>query len=148
MTAGSIDTVALRAHPGDVRLLLRRVASVVCLLAFAQGAVAQCAGWVSTPEARRDCCQSGACPLHHHDHALPLAQRTQAAVDDCCARSVRVDPGLSGTVFASTMTLAALEALPPLVRGRLPLAPIGSPSETPSPPTQVPKYLLFSVLLV
>ena len=63
-----IDRLTVATHPRGVRSVLRRVASVVCVLAFAQSAVALCAGWQATPEARMQCCQDGACPLHHHEH--------------------------------------------------------------------------------
>jgi hypothetical protein len=46
------------------------------------------------------------------------------------------------------MTLAVVESLPPVVSSPLPLVPLGAPWETPSPPTNVAKHLLFSVLLV
>jgi hypothetical protein len=124
------------------------VASVVCVLTFAQSATAQCAGWQATPEARLECCQGGACPLHHHDEAAPRTQVTQAAADDCCAQSARDESSPSATAFASTITLAVLYALPPVVMSVAPSMPLAAPWETPSPPTRVPKHLLLSVLLV
>ena len=127
---------------------LKRVASIVCVLAFAQSAVAECAGWQATAEARRQCCQDGACPLHHHKDEASGSQITQSAADDCCAQSQRHESSPSGTVFASTMTLAVVESLPPVVLSLLPLVPLSAPWETPSPPTHVAKHLLFSVLLV
>jgi len=131
-----------------VRSLLRRVASVACLLALAQSAVAQCAGWQATPAARLQCCQDGACPLHHRAGGVSRAQLTQAAADDCCARSQRHESSPSGTPFAATMTLAVLQPLPPVVLSLAPAMPLSAPWETPSPPAHVPKHLLLSVLLV
>ena len=135
-------------HPRGVRLLLRRVASVVCVLAFAQSAVAQCAGWQATPEARRQCCQDGACPLHHHEGGASRTQITQAAADDCCAQSPRLESTPSRAAFTTTITLAVLQSLPPVVLSLAPTTPLSTPWETPSPPTHVPKHLLLSVLLV
>jgi hypothetical protein len=124
------------------------VASVVCVLAFAQSAVASCAGWQATPEARRECCEDGACPLHHHHDGASPTQITQAAADDCCAQSPRHESSPSATAFASTITLAVLHSLPQVVLSLVPTTPFSAPWETPSPPTHVPKHLLLSVLLV
>lgn len=127
---------------------LRRVASIACILAFAHSAVAECGGWQATPEARRQCCEDGACPLHHRKDDASTTRMTQSAADDCCAQSQRHESSSSGTVFASTMTLAVVHAIGPVVLA--PLAPVAlsAPWETPSPPTHVAKHLLFSVLLV
>ena len=124
--------------------------SAVCLLALSQNAVAQCAGWQATAKARKACCQDGACPLDHHEAeaAGSPTQITQTAADDCCAQSPQRDSSPSATAFASTITLAALHSLPPVALSLAPPAPLTAPSETPSPPTHVPKYLLLSVLLV
>ena len=122
--------------------------SVVCVLAFAQSAMAGCAGWQTTPEARRQCCQDGACPLHHHKDDASRTQITQSAADDCCAQSQRHESSPSRTAFASTMTLAVVSSLPLAVLSPLPRIPLAPPWETPSPPTHVAKHLLFSVLLV
>jgi len=124
------------------------VASVACLLAFAQSATAQCAGWQATPEARMACCQDGACPLHHHHDGASPAQITQTAADDCCALSPRHESNPSRAAFATTITLAVLQSLPPVVLNLAPTPALSAPWETPSPPTHVPKHLLLSVLLV
>jgi hypothetical protein len=124
------------------------VVSVACVLAFVQGAMAQCAGWQSTPEARLDCCQDGMCPLRHREASTSRARLTQAAADDCCAQSQDQESGPSATVFASTMTLAVLAPLPPVVLSLAPAIRLSAPWETPSPPDHVPKHLLLSVLLV
>ena len=122
--------------------------SAVCVLAFAQSALAACAGWQATPEARRQCCQDGACPLHHHSDKAPRTQITQSEADDCCAQSQRHESGPSGTAFASTITLAIVSSLTVVTPVTLPQLPLAAPWETPSPPTHVAKHLLFSVLLV
>lgn len=128
-------------------MVLKRLAAVVCLLAFAEGAWTQCAGWQGTPEARRQCCQDGACPLHHRENSTPRTQITQTAVDDCCAQSQRHESSPSGVVFSLTMTLAILQYVPPATASLAPTVPLGAPWETASPPTHVLPHLL-SVLLV
>jgi len=124
--------------------------SAVCMLALSQNAVAQCVGWQATAEARKACCEDGACPLHHHEveAAGSPTPVTQTAADDCCAQSRQSDSSPSATAFASTITLAVLHSLPPVALGLAPPAPLTAPWETPSPPSHVPKYLLLSVLLV
>ena len=121
------------------------MASVVCVLAVAQSALAQCAAGQATPEARLRCCQDGACPMHHHEDRTPIRQ---AAADDCCAQSPRHESSPSNVAFATTITLAVLQSLPPVAVSLSPTTPPSAPWETPSPPTHVPKHLLLSVLLV
>ena len=123
------------------------MASVVCVLAFAQNTVVQCAGWQATPEARLQCCQDGACPHHHHEDNASRTKLTQAAADDCCAQSQRDESSPSGVVFSSTITLAILQYLPPVILSLAPTVPLSAPWETASPPTRVLQRLL-SVLLV
>jgi len=142
------DRPAARTHSRGVRLVLRQVASVVCMVAFAQSAVALCAGRQATPEARMQCCQDGACPLHRHDDGVARTQITQAAADDCCALSPSPESTPSTTAFAATITFAVLQSHPPVVMSLVPAPLLSAPWETPSPPTHVPKHLLLSVLLV
>ena len=142
------DKLTVATHPKGVRSVLRRVTSVICVLACAQSAMAQCAGWQATPEARLECCRDGACPLHHHDDAAPRTVVTQATADDCCAQAARHGSSPSATVFASTITLAVLHSSPPVVMSIAPATPLAAPWETASPPTRVPKHVLLSVLLV
>ena len=142
------DTFTAPAHPKGVPSLLKRLAALACVLAFAQGAVVECAGWQATPEARRQCCQNGACPLHHREDGAARTKLTQAAADDCCAQSERRDSSPSRTVFTSTMTLAVVQSLPPVVLSLSPTVPLRAPWETPSPPGHVPKHVLLSVFLL
>jgi hypothetical protein len=124
------------------------MASVVFVLAFAQSALAQCAGWQATPEARMACCQDGACPMHHQEDGASPAPISQAAADDCCAQSQRHESSPSRTAFATTITLAVLQSLPPVVLNLSTAMPVAAPWEAPSPPARVSKHLLLSVLLV
>jgi hypothetical protein len=128
--------------------IVRRTAALLCVLAFAQGTLLQCTGWQATPEARRQCCQGGACPLQHRQDTSARTVVTQAAADDCCASSSRHDSSPIGASIASFITLAVLQ---PLAHETLTLsanAPLSPAWEAPSPPPHVPKHLLLSVLLV
>ena len=144
----AFDRLTTATHPNGVGSLVRRVASVVCLLAFAQSAVGQCAGWQSTPEARMACCQDGACQMHRHEDGASRTRITQAAADDCCAQSPQRESSPSRSAFAATITLAVLQSLPSVILNPPPTPLITAPWETPSPPTRVPKHLLLSVLVV
>ena len=144
----TFDRPTATTHPRRVRSVLRRVASVVCVLAFAQSAATLCAGWQATPEARMECCRDGACPLHRHEHGAPRAHITQAAADDCCALSASPESSPPATAFASTITLAVLQSVPPVVVSLAPALLLSAPWETASPPTHVPKHVLLSVFLV
>ena len=123
---------------------------MVCVLAFVQGALAQCAGWEATAEARLDCCRDGMCPLHHREDSTSPTQITQAAADDCCAQSQSQDQesGPSARIFASGMTLAVVQSWLPVVVSAMPAATLCTVWEQPSPPDHVPKHLRLSVLLV
>jgi hypothetical protein len=132
----------------SVRPLRNRLASLGCVLALMQGVVAQCAGWQPTPEARRQCCQDGVCPLHHRENSAPRTQISQAAADDCCAQSERHESSPSQTVFAPTVTLAVIHSLPPVVLNLVPTVPRSAPLEAPSPPSHVPTHVLLSVFLI
>lgn len=122
--------------------------AVLSVLAVAQGTLAQCTGWQATPEARRQCCQSGACTRHEPADAGSQKQISQADADDCCAQSQGSDSSPSGTTFASSMTLAVSSALPPVILAPVRAVPVRVPWQTPSPPSHVPRHLLLSVLLV
>ena len=144
----AFDTFTVPAHPKDVRLVLRRLVAAVYLLAFAQSAWAQCAGWQATPEARRQCCQSGACPLHHREDSPSQTKLSQAAADDCCAKSQQHESSPSRTIYTSTVTFVVTQYPAQVILNLAPTALLDAPWETPSPPTHVPKHLLLSVLLV
>jgi hypothetical protein len=146
--APMFDTPTATTHPRGVRSILKRIAAVVCVLTFAQGAAGLCAGWQTTLEARMQCCEDSACPLHRHEHGVSRTRITQAAADDCCAQSASPESSPSVTVFASTITLAVLQPRTPVVMSFAPAPLLAAPWETPSPPTHVPKHLLLSVLLV
>jgi hypothetical protein len=130
-----------------VRSILNRVASVVCVLTFAQGAAGLCAGWQATLEARMQC-QDDACPLHRHEHGASRTRITEAAADDCCVLSPAPDSIPSITAFASTITRSVLQSRPRVVLSSEPSTSLPAPWETPSPPAHVSKHVLLSVFLV
>ena len=143
----AFDTPTAATHPRGVRSILKRMASVVCVLTFAHGAAGLCAGWQATLDARVQC-QDEACPLHRHEHGASRTRITEAAADDCCALSPAPESIPSATAFASTITRAVLQSLPPVVLSAEGPTRLPAPWETPSPPTHVSKHLLLSVLLV
>jgi len=118
------------------------------VLALAQGALGQCAGWEAAPEARRQCCQSGACAGHERVDDVSQTQISQAAADDCCAQSPRSDSSPSGKLFAASITFAVLTALPDVVLTQAADAPVSARWRTSPQHVHVPRHLLLSVLLV
>jgi hypothetical protein len=132
----------------NVGFSLRRAAALLAALALAQGTLGQCVGWQATPEARRQCCQTGACARHERVDVASQQQISQAAADDCCAQAQRGDSRPSGKAFASTITFAVLSALPAVALAPAPGAAITAPWRALSTPPHVPRHLLLSVLLV
>jgi hypothetical protein len=141
------DRPTTTTHARVVRSVLRRVASVVCVLTFTQGAAGLCVGWQTTLEARMQC-QDDACPFHRHEHGASRTQITEATADDCCALSPAPESTQSSTAFASTITRSVLQSLPPVLLSSESTTRLSAAWETPPPPTHVPKHLLLSVLLV
>jgi hypothetical protein len=127
---------------------LKRAVALFCVLALGQGALGVCAGWQAAPEARRQCCQSGACARHERPDGVADEHVSQAAADDCCAQSPRGDSSPSGKIFASTITIAVLSSLTAIIVAPLPDAPISAPWQASSSGSHVPRHLLLSVLLV
>jgi hypothetical protein len=144
---GCLTRPTATTHPRGVRSILKRVASVVCVLTFAQGAAGLCAGWQTTLEARLQC-QDDACPLHRHQHGASRTRVTEAAADDCCALSPAPESIQSATAFASTITRSVLQSLPPVVPAFEGATRLSAAWETPPPRMHVSKHLLLSVLLV
>ena len=142
-----VDRVVNESHSRQVGLFSRRGAGLICALSLSVSVAAECAGWQWTPDARQQSCRDAACPLHRH-HGAALAHLTQAPNDECCVQSPQRESNPAGTVFASTMTLAVLSAVPSIVTSIAPAVSLAAPWETASPPTRVPKHLLLSVLLV
>jgi len=136
------ECAILRKH---VAPLTRRLVSLACVLAFAQGAWAQCAGWQRSAVARKACC--GACPTSDRDASHRDHGATQQQADACCAASeprpsetpVAPPPSsFDGLVAARepighAVTAAAFSRILPFVHLRT---------------SPVPKHLLLSVFLV
>ncbi len=146
--SGRFDTSGPSKHPRSVFRVLRGLIALVSVLAVMQGTLGQCLGWQATPEARRRCCESGACGRHSHADDVSRTAVSQSAADDCCAQSPRRESNPSGKAFASTITLTVLTSVPPVALNGAPTIGPRAAWETPSPPPHVPRHLLLSVLLV
>lgn len=134
-------------HPVVVTSLPRRIAALLCVLTFAQSAMVQCAGWQTSPEARRQCCREGACARVHQHDGTAAAAVAQTAADACCAQAPQQDKAASASPSGAAVPLGLVSALS---RVALPLLPLltTAPWRAPSPPSRVPRHLLISVLLV
>jgi hypothetical protein len=131
--------------------LMVRVSALVVTLALALASPSECAGWLSTPEARMACCTDEAtCPMHSSEAVPDGSPRaiSQAEADGCCAASERDDSASSSTGFVLSLPTAPVaDVLPQVVP---PVAPSLSVWRTlvPHVPPAVPTHLRLSVLLV
>ena len=132
--------------------LAQRFAAVALTFALVAGNAAMCAGWKSTPEARKACCADGVeCPMHKGNSHRSGSDRvlTQAQADSCCASSEGKDSNQFGPTFVAAITAAVLGdgiILPANVPG---LVLSGEwRTSAPIPVEPVPKHVLFSVFLV
>jgi hypothetical protein len=144
------DTRPAVPHSGGVIGTMRRMASVLCVLALGISALAPCAGWLRTPEARVACCeQDGGCAMHAARHQnSPHARVTQMEADGCCASSETDDSTPSAPSYAATVTPAVLAtAIPSIVVDAAAYVDAWR-ALVPVPATPVAKHLLFSVFLV
>jgi hypothetical protein len=134
-----------------VVLVHRLSAVLLCLGLVAGNAVAVCAGWLPTPEARMACCTGDRpCPMHEGgsgEHGGKHAV-SQAQADGCCASSERDESSPSSPSFVLTMALAPVTSPVPFVVPQIGPALEAWRTVVPIPATHVSKHLLLSVLLV
>jgi hypothetical protein len=112
----------------------------------------ECAGWLSTPEARMACCANEQeCPLHKSDRRLsPSSQKvSQTDADQCCATSEHGDSlPSSAKVTGAFDSLALIPSVLPIAFVS-PLARVDELHEAASsPPTGRSRHLLLSVFLI
>ena len=125
-------------------MLTRRLVGLVCVALLLSAAVGPCAGWDTTPEARRDCCER-----NHCQHGATLAAgegTTQADADRCCANGERgTSDRTERAQVVPVLTVADAMYDVPGVVATLATHPrrIGI-----RPPGAVPRHLLFSILQV
>jgi hypothetical protein len=132
--------------------LVQRLAALALTFALMAGNPAICAGWMTTPEARMDCCADGCeCPMHKGDSHRSGSERvlTQAQADSCCALSDGKNSSQSSPTFVAVITAAVLGAgivLP----ANVPALVLSDEWRTsaPIPVAPVPKHLLLSVFLL
>lgn len=132
-------------------MLGRRLAALVLSLFVVSGHVADCVGWLSSPEARMACCEDEqTCPMHHNG-AAPVASPhalSQADADRCCAAS---EPGTavpsdSHSAIDGTSALAPALVLVPSAALVLLAAEWQLPDPLPLSPR--PRHVLLSVFLI
>jgi hypothetical protein len=132
-----------------VKRSLARLVAFTTVLALSTGALAECAGWQGTPEARMACCAAGDdCPMHRAAQGSGSAATiSQADADSCCA---------SSDANQTPLSVAFAMALPPAPLAH-PLFALAAPSalaldfvreSVPLARSPVPKHLLLSVFLI
>ena len=144
------STLAVK-HPSHVLRAWGRLVALTMAIGIVSGHLAECQGWLATPEARMACCANEQeCPMHKGgQHPSGSNQRiSQSDADRCCATS---EPGESvpTSVKASTVDGAAL--IPISLSGILASPPtwFDTPVErVASPPTSRSRHVLLSVFLI
>jgi hypothetical protein len=134
---------------------VRRLATVVLLMAMVVANVGVCPGWAATPEARMSCCaENGMCPMRQGRSDAAKSGRaptalTQAEADSCCASSEREEsttPDPGNVVAISHAVLGDAVVIPT----RIPALVLRDRwrTEIPIPIAPVPRHVLLSVFLV
>ena len=146
MTSGSAVQ-----HPKRVLTRLSRFVAITIVLVLVGGHLAECQGWLATPEARMACCANEQeCPMHKAgQHSSGSNHRTsQSDADRCCATS---DRGESMPTSVKASVAGGLALIPVTLAGVLPRAEtrFDNPTEQASgPPTSRSRHVLLSVFLI
>jgi len=149
----SFDSASTVEHPSGVSTLVQRLAALALAFGLVAGnAVAICAGWLPTPEARMACCADGVeCPMHKGDSRSSASQRvlTQAQADGCCSAAERQNSNQSNPSFVTAITAAVL-GVGVVLPANVPALVLSDAWRTsvPIPIAQIPKHVLLSVFLV
>lgn len=132
-------------------MLGRRLAALMLSLLVVSGHLAECAGWLGSPEARMACCEDEqTCPMHHNG-STPTASAhavSQADADRCCGASEQgaAVPSISHSAIDGVSALApAVVAVPSAA-----FAAIRAEWRWPDPRPlgQRPRRVLLSVFLI
>ena len=138
-------------HPTVVLNLRRRLLGVLAILMMVSGHLAECQGWMSSPEARMACCDAEhECPMHKSaGHAVgSAASASQADADRCCAGSEHGTSAPSSVNIPSASAVAVLLVDSPVPDARI-LAPfVEWLDAAPSPPPSLARHALLSVFLI
>ena len=138
-------------HPTVVLNLRRRLLGVLAIVMMVSGHLADCQGWMASPEARMACCAEGhECPMHTSaDRQAGSANSAdQADADRCCAASERGTSVPSSVSITSASLVAVLPAL-----SAVPDAAVIAPyvewlEAAPGPPPSLARHALLSVFLI
>ena len=138
-------------HPTGVPVLGRRLAALMLSLLVVSGHLADCAGWLSSPEARMACCEDEqTCPMHHNG-STPTASShsvSQTDADRCCGASEQgaAVPSISHSAIDGVSAL--LPAVLPVPSAAFVAVPAGWHSPRPRSPSDRPRHVLLSVFLI
>jgi len=130
---------------------LCRVAALTMVLVLVGGHLAECQGWLSTPEARMACCaDEQQCPMHKASrHSSSSNHRiSQSDADRCCATSEHGD-SIPASVKASVADGPALIPVGPVSVPAPAATRFDNPIEQVSaPPTSRSRHVVLSVFLI
>ena len=145
------DTCRSLRHSNDVLKFRARLVGVLAVVMMVSGHLAECQGWMASPEARMACCADGKeCPMHSsaERQAGSANFADQATADRCCAASER---GTSVPASVSIPSASLVAVLPAL--SAVPDAAVIAPyvewlEAAPGPPPALPRHALLSVFLI
>ena len=131
--------------------LRARVVAVLAVVLMVSGHLAECQGWMSSPEARMACCDAEhECPMHKSAGQAvgSAASASQADADRCCAGSEHGTSAPSSVNIPSASAVAVLLADSPVPDARI-LAPLVEWLDAaPSPPPSLARHARLSVFLI
>jgi hypothetical protein len=133
----------------DVPSWRSRLIAVVAVLVVISGHLAECRGWLATPEARMACCENEQqCPMHKSGAHRDRRTVTQAEADRCCAANSQTDHSVpSATQSAPADSIAST----PAIIAVAPLTVVGRAVRIETdlrPPTGRSRHVLLSVFLI
>jgi hypothetical protein len=128
-----------------------RLIALVAACLVVSSHLAQCQGWLATPEARMACCaDESQCPMHrgtHHDSRTRAV--SQADADACCAARPQSNDSLPSSIHAAPVDVLALMPAPLAESFAPAIVRFVPPIETePSPPIGRSRQILLSVFLI
>ena len=130
---------------------LSRLAVVTTVVALASGHLAECQGWLATPEARMACCANEQeCPMHKTgQHSFGSIQPiSQSDADQCCAASEHGD----SMPTSARVSAVGGPALIPVTLSSILTSPAtwfhNGIERISSPPTSRSRHVLLSVFLI
>jgi hypothetical protein len=127
-----------------------RLVALVATILVLSGHLAECRGWLATPEARMECCEDEQeCPMHKSGKGDAFHELTQAAADQCCATGTQADDSLPTAAHSAPADASVSVSVVAKIIA-LPARPWDAASleQDTGPPGARSRHVLFSVFLI